>query len=448
MSDRLFIRDYLRKYCDTLEPKEFYRSIFPVGELETTGRLEKGKYNGIAVELINLGNGEVKAHKFLITDGLEIIDELVESNNFVITSPISYIGRSRKSEYARNIYALAFDLDGITEEKYLDDLFHQIEIEYIPKPTYIVWSGGNIHLYYQFISPMPCFDNVVSQLQKLKTALTKKLWNMYTTSLSSKPQIQSLFQGFRMPGTITKGGNRTEAFLYGDPVDIEYLNSFLDEDQRVKEIVHKSSLSLSEAKDKYPEWYEKRIIQKQPKGTWICKKDLYNWWKRKLKDEIKEGHRYYGIMCLAVYAKKCGIGREELEKDAFELLEFMDSLTVDESNHFTIDDVYAALELYNDSYITFPIDTITELTQIRIDKNKRNGRKQEEHLRRMRAVLEIDYPDGKWRNTKGRPKGSKQAKMVEEWKKANPGGTIKDCLAELPVGKSTVYKYWRTDNEE
>ena len=35
---------------------------------------------------------------------------------------------------------------------------------------------------------------------------------------------------------------------------------------RVKNIVYKSDLTLSDAKEKYPEWYQKRIVDKQKKG--------------------------------------------------------------------------------------------------------------------------------------------------------------------------------------
>ena len=53
MSDRIFIRDYLRQYLDYIEPKDFYRSIFPEGDLEPKGMHIKGKYNAIAVELLS-----------------------------------------------------------------------------------------------------------------------------------------------------------------------------------------------------------------------------------------------------------------------------------------------------------------------------------------------------------------------------------------------------------
>ena len=67
-----------------------------------------------------------------------------------------------------------------------------------------------------------------------------------------------------------------------------------------------------------------------------------------------------------------------------------------------------ALEAYNDSYITYPIDTIVARTDIPIKKNKRNGRKQAVHLARARAVQNIDYPNHEWA---GRPIGSGTAEQ-------------------------------------
>ena len=34
-------------------------------------------------------------------------------------------------------------------------------------------------------------------------------------------------------------------------------------------------LALKDAAKKYPEWYQNRIIDKKPRGTWTCKPDLY-----------------------------------------------------------------------------------------------------------------------------------------------------------------------------
>lgn len=440
--DCSFINKYLETYTDEVTPKEFYRDVFPQGELANhQEKNKKGKYNAIAVELLPKEENGVNAKRYILTDELDYLDELEKKDNFIIISPISYVGRSRKAENARYIYAMAIDLDGITKEQNIIDLFHQIKIEYLPRPTYVVSSGSGLHLYYCFKKAIPCYKNITKQLQALKQDLTKKIWNGYVTSLSESIQQQSLFQGFRMVGGVTKSGSRTRSFLVGDKVDIEYLNDFcIYEKSKVKEITYKSKLSLKEAQEKYPEWYEKRIVNKQPKGTWQCKKDLYNWWLKKLKEEASVGHRYYAMMCLAIYAKKSGVSREQLEKDAFNLLDKMEMLTVEEDNHFTRQDILAALELYNDSYITFPIDTIKQLTAIPIEKNKRNWRKQADHIKLMNYIRDEINNNKDWRNKNGRPTKENQ---VREWQEQHPNGRKADCIKETGISKKTVYKYWR-----
>lgn len=446
MLDRLFICNYLKQFFDEVTPLEFYRSIFPVGSLEKKGQQHTGEYNALAVELLSPLKGKERrsnAKKYIITDGLEVLNELLKSENFVIISPISYIGKSRQSQNARFIYAMAIDLDGVTQLRNLQDLLYQIEEKYLPKPTYLVWSGTGLHLYYQFEVPLPCFKNITSQLTELKKALTFQIWNGYVSEEAEKPQIESLFQGFRMVGGVTKGGNRTRAFYLGKKVTIEYLNNYVPEQSRVVSYRYQSKLTLKQASEKYPEWYEQRIVNKRKRNTWVASRAVYNWWLSELKQKIVVGHRYYGIMVLAVYAKKCGVTKKELEADAFGLVSMLDKMTTEEQNHFTREDVLAALEMYNDNYITFPINSISKLTAVYIKKNKRNGRKQEVHLARARAVQSIDYPNGEWRYHGGRPKGSKQQETIKQWRRNNPKGTIKQCIKQIGISKSTVYKYWK-----
>ena len=443
MEDRIFIAEYLQNYSEELTPKEFYREIFPAGELANHNeRQKKGRYNAIAVELLPREDTTGNARSFLLTDELDYLDELEAKDNFIIVSPISYAGRSRKAENARFIYALAIDLDNIENDINLRSLFHQIEMEYLPRPTYIVWSGGGCHLYYKFKEPIPCFKNITKQLAELKQDLTKKIWNKEITSLYDKVQLQSLFQGFRIVGGVTKGGNRTRAFRTGEAIDIEYLNDFaIYEKSKVKDIVYKSKLTLREAAELYPEWYQKRIIEKQPKQKyhWTAKNDLYYWWLNRIKNEAIVGHRYYCLLCLAIYAKKSGIEREQLEQDAFSLLDKMDELTIEDGNHFTREDILAALEAYNDNFFTFPIKTITQLTQIPIEKNKRNGRKQELHLEIARNTLQTlnKYSD---KALQGRPREKEED--IKRWRKLHPKGTVTECAKEIGASRTTVYKYW------
>lgn len=430
-----FKEDYLSKHFEEIAPKEFYRNIFLKGELQEQGVYGDKKYNAIAVELAD------KIKRYTLTDDLKVLDDLFRSENFIIISPISYVGKSRTSDNARMMYALAIDLDGINKEINMIDLFHQMEkVEHLPKPTYTVISGSGLHLYYVFEKPIPLFKNIVEQLTRLKNDLTRKIWNGWVTDLNEKVQYQSIFQGFRLVGGVTKSGSRTKAYVTGEKVTVEYLNQFVfDEKNQVKEFEYKSNLTLEEAKKKYPEWYDKRIVQHKARGTWTCKRDLYDWWLRRLY-EIKEGHRYYGVMCLAIYAKKCGIPEEELEADAFGMVDRLDLLTSNEDNHFTREDVLASLELYNDNYITFPIDTISKLTEIRIEKNKRNGLKQKQHLylarRRKEDMKAIELP---MKAPEGRP--TAQAK-VSKWQQEHPNGRKADCIRDTGLSKKTVYKWW------
>lgn len=440
-----FIAEYMEQFFDEVTPYEFYRAVFPEGELQSRGEYEAGKYCGVAVELLprKKDSTEQKAKRFVLTDDLFILDKLLESENFIIISPISYKGKSRHGDNARFIYGIAIDLDGISSKQNITDLFYQMQNDILPTPTYTVASGSGLHLYYLFEEPLPAFDNINKQLHELKTALIKRIWNKYVTALYDKPQYQSIFQGFRLVGGITKDGSRTKAYQTGKHITVEYLNEFVPDDKKMKQFSYKSNLTLAVAKKKYPDWYERRIEQKQPKGTWICKRDLYDWWKRRITIEATEGHRYFAMMCLAIYAKKSGISYEELEKDAFSFVTRFDYLTTDEDNHFTDYDCLKALELYNDNYITFPIDTITQLTLIPIQKNKRNGLKQSQHLYLARRRKEdMKMLDISFKQDEGRP--SKQT-LVEQWQKKHPDGKKADCIKELGLSPKTVYKHWRVE---
>lgn len=441
------MNQYLEIHCKEVSPYDFYRDIFPEGELEEKGKYIDGKYTGIA---ISVNDKTKKVKRYSITNELSVIDKLCKCNDFCLMSPISYAGKARKSDNARLLYALAIDLDGIKQEDYkgvpvgVDTLFWQFDghgpSNYLPLPSYIVSSGTGLHLYYVFEKPIPLFKNIVKELEKYKKHLTWKLWTQGVSHLSQNVQYESLFQGFRIPGTITKNGKRARVFMVdnGKKVTMEYLNQFVPEEYRTKDFTYKSNLTLKAAKKKYPEWYDRRVVRGEAKGTWTCKRDVYDWWKRKLEEGATDGHRYWCIQTLAVYAMKCGIPMEELEADAFGYIEMLNSIGKREDNPFTTNDVLKALEAYNASYATYPIKTISDRTGIKIDRNKRNGRKQKVHLRIARATLDI-MNEERGEALQGRPN---VREMVLRWKTFNPEGKPKDCILETGLSKNTVYKWW------
>lgn len=430
----------LESTFDEVSYMDFYRDIFPVGSFEQKGIYARGMYNGIGV---CIGKGQKKVKRLTVTDDLEAIDVMAASDNFCLMSPISYIGKSRKAENARFMYALAIDLDGIETLKQWQFLMEQIEYGHemlggvwgLPKPTYIVSSGTGVHLYFVFERPIPLFDNIVKQLEVLKRRLTWQAWTQGASSLHDDVQYESLFQGFRVVGTITKTGTRCRAFKVGEKITVEYLNKYVPADYRATNFTYRSDLPLQKAKTLYPEWYEKRIVQKRPRGTWTCKRDLYDWWIRTLLAGALEGHRYWCLFALSAYAVKCGIPQEELEKDAFSLMPILSQ----RGDPFTEDDVLAALEAFEDGYAFYPIDKISERTGIPIQKNRRNYRKQAQHVQIMNAIRDIEYPNGSWREGNGRkPKRA----IVQQWRKDHPDGRKIDCERDTGLSRHTILKWW------
>ena len=466
----MIIADELLRRFEPVSPWDFYHEIFADGQLDAADAFTPGKYTAIALEITKdkKPNGKTLVKRHTITDDLDGIDALMASENFCILAPVSYAGKSRKSENARVMYALCVELDDLKvgvggAQDGLWDLVYQWEgpSKLLPQPTFLVASGSGVHLYYVFERPLVLFPNVVKGLMKYKHELTNRIWNRYVTNSYKKENIQfeSIFQAFRMPGTLTKKGERAQAFRVGERVSIEYMNSFIPASYAKKGAqipdAYKSNVSLKEAQAKWPDWYERRIVQgdKRVKKWDIAGKvhgdnpyALYDWWYNKILTGAHDGNRYHCLWTLVIYALKCDVPEERIEDDCFELMERFDKLTKKEDNPFTEYDVMCALQAYSDGkLIQYPINSIMYKTGIPIEKNKRNGRKQAVHLKGARALQAInDEANGtNWREGNGRPKGSGTAqKTISEWRKENPGGTKKQCKDATGLTYPTIRKWW------
>lgn len=433
-------------------PKYFYRQIFQ-HHLDKKGAFTKGKYVGIACEITKEKKGKktvVKRHT--ITDDLDTIDDLLKSENFIIISPISYIGKSRKTENATRMYAFAIEIDDLRVSDDgrpvgLNDLLHHFDIELLPTPNYIICSGNGVHLYYVFEQPLILFDNVKKSLDAFKKALTPYFWNQYVTKdyKIENIQFESPFQGLRMAGGVTKKGDRTRIFeISTHPIAIEELNRYAVKYGKKEcqiDIAYESELTLAEAKEAYPEWYERRIVNKQKKGTWECKRDLYDWWKRRITEGASVGHRYYCLLMLSIYAIKCGrnVSEEELIEDAYSFLDKFDEMSENEINRFTDEDVMDALQGYYDKdLVTYPINSIVYRSGIPIEKNKRNFRKQAIHIKYMNNQRAFKVEMGECTNG-GRPD---KRQIVQSWRLEHPGGRKIECERDTGLSRHTVLKWW------
>lgn len=441
--------EHLEKFLEPVTPFEFYREIFPEGSLERRGHYEDAKGNGIAITVPKGENGialeiegDGKARRHTITDELDTLQEL-QDTDFTIMSPISYFGRQRSGKNAWYLYALVFDLDGVGMPQ-LRDTLHQMNKDILPKATFVVNSGTGLHLYYVLSEPVPMYPQNQKYLKELKYALTRQIWNRFTSTIR-EPQMQGVLQGFRVIGSSSKLGREFPVVAYrlGGTVELEKLLDYIPdsngEQQRIHGLMRKSRLSLAEAKEKYPDWYERRVVKKERRGRWTVKRDLYDWWLHRIREEIHVGHRFYGIMTLAIYAKKCDIDEDELRQDAFALLQPYDDMSIEDINRFTKDDIVCALEMFNEDYVTFPRDDIAKISGLSMPVNKRNWRNQEQHLQFARGIREIKSKLGEDVTGGGRPS---ECSRVLTWRQQHPEGRKADCHRDTGLDPKTIRKWW------
>ena len=394
-------------------------------------------------------------YRILFQDTFEESLAIAQDADFAITNGITYFGRKNVQSHASKMFAMIFDLDGLTPFN-LHNFFYAAysEFHHYPIPNYIVTSGHNAHLYYIFEEPIDLYPNIKTQLKEFKYQLTRKLWNHYTSEID-KPQYQGINQGFRVIGGKTKiPGKRTQAYrLNTHPTEIHELNQYV-EMEFDKDALFKSTngkLTLEQAKKKYPDWY-KRVVLDGKKGFDAVKKwdiagkvhgdnphALYDWWMRTMTVGATEGHRYFCIMVLAICAVKCEYPYEKLEKDALDLVPFLNAKGVEP---FTEQDVYSALECYDDRYCTFPREDMEKITQIEIKPNKRNNKDQKTHLKIARFTRDLNYdePNG-WANKDGAPT---KEELIHNYLDKHPDANNSEIEKATGITRKTVRKWRKT----
>lgn len=432
---------------------EFYKYIFPHNENQGELNYDYSKPNAIYLyqDERDIDSKRRLRRRIMLNDTWESdYEKYVKDNGMTLCSGLTYRKRANKLENAQRMNALIIDLDGVGIGEMRNLLLrfgNKPEwMRTLPMPTFVIASGRGIHVYYVFEKPIDLYPNIKLQLKALKYSLTSTLWDYKGTTTHDNIQYQGINQGFRMVGSINqKYGNRIRAFYTGDRVDVEYLNEYV-RDSRNKVDLQKpfspSTMTREQAKESYPEWYQRVVVEKKKNvKKWDIKSKqgyaLYDWWKEKANTiDVKGGHRYYYLMCLAIYACKCDVPKSKLKKDMYEVFEVIKH--IDHENPLTHEDVESALETYDKEYYNFTIADIEKLSNIRIDKNKRNYRNQKIHLQIARATRDVLNPDG-WQNKKGSP--SKES-LVREWQKMNPDGRKIDCERETGLSRPTVLKWW------
>lgn len=457
---------FLSSNFEEVGGSEFYRELFPDNERSGERHTDFSHPNAIYLYRDEADGETRRLRRRVMLDDLWESDyeEFVERNPMTLCSGLTYRRSANKLENAQRMNALIFDLDGVGFKE-IRNLFLRFgkpaaKIRTLPMPTFLVLSGNGLHVYYVFEEPIDLYPNIKIQLKSLKYDLTFRMWEYKSTSQNKAIQYQSINQGFRMVGsTNTKYDTPIVAFRTGKRVTLDDLNPYAKPENRVdvNRPFRPSKITKEAAKEKYPEWYQRVVVEgrKRLKKWDIAGKvngddpyALYHWWLRQI-GGIKGGHRYFYMMCLAIYAVKCDVPKAKLEQDirtAFEELR-----GVQHENPLTEEDVKSAMEAYDREFYNFTIADIEKLTDVRIDRNKRNGRNRKTHLRLARASRDIlceERGKADWREGAGRPVGSGTAdQKVAEYRAHHPEATVTEVARALGISRTTAYKWWDAEWE-
>lgn len=460
--------DILKKW-DAVEvaAMDVYSDMFHLGEhLIQCKDEEPGEFKANPVVYWKNSDKKSGHYRILFEDTFEETIKELQEADFSLVNGITYFGRKNVQEKASKMFAMIFDIDEIDPIKLNNFLSGAFLADIYPIPNYLILSGTGMHLYYLFEEPVPLYPNIKLQLKELKYELTKRMWNKYTSN-DDKVQFQGINQGFRVIGGKTKEKSsyrHTRAFrLNSHPYSLQSLCDYVPENLRIdeKKLYKENKYTLEDAKRKFPEWYEKVIVNgdKSP-VLWDIKGKvngdnpyaLYDWWKRQIKLGASYHHRYFAIMCLAIYGVKNEKPLDEVRRDAYALIPFLNAINPEEP--FTKADCKSALECYDYKYAKFPIKDIEKISGISIKKNKRNGRNVKEHLQddywindKGRRIIntckqnrELALEDMR---TNGEILGRPSAKqIVKTWKSSNPGKKKIDCHRETGLDPKTIRKWW------
>lgn len=440
---------------EEVPPFAFYRDMFPVGSFQAKGEKGTGKGNMVATKIEK--EGKKRSRQYVITDDLEDLEKVM-GVQFGLIAPLSWYGKSHKRSNAHELYAIVIDIDYVGKQQ-LKNLLKQFGNGVQLAPTYLVSSGRGVHCYYFLKEPVQLYHNVEDTLSELKKALIRRLWNDTSSMKADEPDITGIFQGFRCVGCQSKLGADYIVKAYkisGQRYTLEEIRDSIPNCKVDIESIYrkpewkedtKKHIPMEQAKELYPEWYEETIVKgiKKPKSekNWTCNTALYEWWKNKIRSEVKVGGRYYSLMALCMYGKKCGLSDGQIRKDAWEFYDYLESLTDDETNHFTRKDVQEALECLKDDFVQkkkITREWVEEHTKVRIPPNKRNGLKQKQHLylarRRKEDMKAIDLP---MKAPEGRPS---KKDHVKEYLEQHPTATKSEIKEATGLTYPTIRKYY------
>lgn len=339
------------------------------------------------------------------TSSEQMLDE-VKNRHDAAVCPAEFFYMIRKTSVLKSLHALTLDLDGVEPA----DLRELINTNFMGVvPTYVINSGGGLHLVYLFTTPVDCYNWTKDLLTEVHTRLKSLFsvpWATYHVDT-----LPSLVQVYRVVGSKTKLGQVASAYLVGTMWFASGLAAAVD-----------VAWEKPEAKPRTWQQDTKKVTT-LPTG----RPSFYQSVLEGIAEKTDVGHRHMAMFALAVVATKCRISNERLHHDLKDLQQkFNRSVphghTI--SDH-EIENVVDTLDHKKAKLVKG--ETLEGWLGWKFErKTKRNYRTREEHLNLVAAQ-----------------KRACSMEKVTNYLLEHPTASISEIAKSLGMSRNTVAKYYR-----
>lgn len=397
-----------------------------------------------------------------VHDDLNELGEAI-GKKFAIMAPISYFGKKANGTNARYLHAITLDLDGVgvDELKSLIKGLTKDSVIDMPAPTYLVNSGHGMHLYYILEEPVPLYNYVKAPITDLKNGLISNIWNKMTSTITKHKDDQPCLQMYRVVGSQSKlgAGYPATAYKVGGYTTIEALRNASYDKPHIPMPLEKyrptgsSGHDLEYWKVENPDWY-RRVVLKEAAPAPSARQFpwLYESLKNKINQNVRVGTRYNSLCVLFADAAMSNIPYDEAYAYASSMVEPFNDLSRNKEDEFTQDDVDCAAKYYATDFGHYmTLDRIESMTDIRFERNKRNGRKKDVHLKQyIPGLRQFDLiKDTRFGAKDGNPCGRPSAELtVREYLQQHPAAKKAEVIKSTGLDKKTVYKWYDKIKEE
>ena len=353
--------------------------------------------------------------------------------NDVLLGGVSYFNNWISKKSAKEIYTFIIDMDNVYSGTLLQALqndWKSANDEPFAKPTYIVNSGTGLHLYFVLEEPIPCYKRSLEDIDRVYRSLAiQQSRRVYVNR-----QVQWFGQDFRMAGGENKYGWDNAVYKIGDKWDIDELAKAVGVDTHF--------VRADEPREKLP---LKRKVRKKVTG-WKTNPAFYYHALEGCREKTHEGHRYTSMCALTAIAVKCGIPKDQVERD---LLALLPGYNKGAQRQVKEKEVYSALKMYNEKAMQTQRKSLEHWQGWEYKpkiKRREKPLKQAEHLEEARMIrdLRMRRAGKRWDENNGRK--SLQDK-VQQYRAEHPDANVTDVARALGISRPTVYKWWKEEKK-